>query len=781
MIRGLGAFVSGAMQGYQFGENIKDNRADRARRDKIDGITEEQRQMDNARRKRIDEINEEQRQWENARLTRADATAEEQRQFNNQRALRLDELNRERTELGMEIDRFNHGVIKEERERTVDQRDEYEEAIEEATRAADAATAPQAPSTSAPDTGYRFGLGRDGSQSDLTSTGTALSFPQSTRTRGAVPLDTGFAVDGNSRLTPSPATPQSAGDYAYGLGAGGSRSSLSGVGSPRLTMPTPAGAGSRPVIGADGDGLVMGGAGNDDLGAVTRQQMDYPYSPASTEARAGNITPGGRSDGAVLPPAGLVEALPPRARGAVQQPRVTDLPEPERWAPSPVPSDTSAPTRQAMDYPGRAPVAAPVMREATPPPRDTSAPTRQQLDYPFDPASTEVRAGNITPGGKPVIAGEADAQTGPLIAADAAAQAPRPRGAIADPGMSAPTRQQMDYPFDPRSTEARAGNMVTGGRNAGGTPPAPAPVSGGTGAPQLTGGSAPAQPERRWGMPSMDQLADVVEASVRGLPNKDGTFSPKQAERRARGAIKPDQAKPIEPKAAEKTGKDWLTHFRENGVPQIERVLITQGRLEEAEQWNTWSKGKGFEKGMELYGQAAFYAARGDMEGFAATVVDLYNDEDYFSDGITVNKDETMFVRDENGNLAGARVTFVGPDGDEWTETWESMDDLAADVLNMLAPEKAFELRLAQQEAAPKAAKEAQEAEAERREATRKRVGEVVSALAEENLGQWAKMTPEEKAQMVRERIAMEDAVADAAMGASPTQATGAPPVLRRP
>lgn len=92
-------------------------------------------------------------------------------------------------------------------------------------------------------------------------------------------------------------------------------------------------------------------------------------------------------------------------------------------------------------------------------------------------------------------------------------------------------------------------------------------------------------------------------------------------------------------------------------------------------------------------------------------------------------------------------------DGNEHMRSYNSLDDLVMETFTMLAPEAAFQMRLQRkQEAAGKSASQAG--------AIKDRVTSTYKTLADEMALQWGQMTPEQRAQAVRERIAAEDAIA---------------------
>lgn len=248
---------------------------------------------------------------------------------------------------------------------------------------------------------------------------------------------------------------------------------------------------------------------------------------------------------------------------------------------------------------------------------------------------------------------------------------------------------------------------------------------------------------------------------------------------------------------ADKTGKSWMDHYMTTGAPYVAEQLARRGMVNEALQYQTWIDSSEAKSGMEAYGRAAFYASNGDMEGFQKSVLDIYNNEEYFPDGLSIDPSKSSIDFDDDGG--GAEVTFVDGNGQEFVQKWESLDDLVMDTLNMLAPEKAFELRLGQMGAASEKRVDEAQRDADfddfvKREMVKNgfkqddvtRVSKTAEALATELFAAdppWSSMSDQDKMAAVAQRIALEDQTAaqiSGQGGSAPTPAA-APQVMRRP
>jgi|GEM_PF-4225261 len=281
-------------------------------------------------------------------------------------------------------------------------------------------------------------------------------------------------------------------------------------------------------------------------------------------------------------------------------------------------------------------------------------------------------------------------------------------------------------------------------------------------------------------LPSNDALSDAIEGAPKTPPR--GTL---EGERMRR---------------ADQVAGSWMEEYAKTGAPYVAEQLARRGMLAEAKDYQAWIESEDTKRGMESYGRAAYFASQGDMEGFGDSVMDLYNNEGYFGDGMTLVKDQSQFEKDDQGNITGAEVVFRDGDGNEFVQRWETMDEMVMDALNMLNPEKAFETRIEQMGKAAEIRTDAVEREADFADFVRKamvtaglkgndvkRVADTAAALAKENIGGWppnedsTPMTEQQKMDAVIARIAAEDAAA-AQIGAAPANVPQAPPEpMRRP
>lgn len=252
----------------------------------------------------------------------------------------------------------------------------------------------------------------------------------------------------------------------------------------------------------------------------------------------------------------------------------------------------------------------------------------------------------------------------------------------------------------------------------------------------------------------------------------------------------------------EASANTWVDEYRETGVPHIVEQLLRRGMVQEAQAYQDWASGERTEAGMRDYARAAMGAATGDFDLFAGSIIDLYNNEDYYGDGLTINRDNSDFIRDSDGNILGAEITFEDSDGNEFTRRWESLNELVDEALHIFSPERAFELQLARGDAAAQSQADAITADSERdmefmewmrKEVFKDQLSREQGATVEDALkaaqehampGEWPQLSEDEKLDRVLEQVRLLERARATLSGVGGS--TGSPPpntdnVLRRP
>lgn len=141
-------------------------------------------------------------------------------------------------------------------------------------------------------------------------------------------------------------------------------------------------------------------------------------------------------------------------------------------------------------------------------------------------------------------------------------------------------------------------------------------------------------------------------------------------------------------KAAESQVGDISEFYNKVAAPKIYEQML-EIDPEKAAAWKEFTDSQGFKAGMRHWSTAVARAHAGDFEGAGNALLKAYNARGYLDDGTTA----TAFTpnKDEQGNIHGATITFKGPDGKEYQQSFNGTDDLLKVGVGMLAPEKVFD------------------------------------------------------------------------------------------
>ena len=233
----------------------------------------------------------------------------------------------------------------------------------------------------------------------------------------------------------------------------------------------------------------------------------------------------------------------------------------------------------------------------------------------------------------------------------------------------------------------------------------------------------------------------------------------------------------------EKLSEDQVTraveagtqHYRTDAAQKVMRVLLEQGQLDKAIQFQGWLDQKSTKAGMEKWMRATVAASVGDFDTFADNIVEAYNSQDYFGDDMSIDKANSGFTKDENGSIAGAKITFRNEStGATFEQIYDSPDDLVRMGINMLSPENAFEWHLKQMEAAQSLGAERAKKEGDDTEKRRKQILDVQKQLSDED-PTFGSLPEEEKQKRISQRLQMIEGMTT---GTTPQ---AGPPVAYRP
>lgn len=153
-------------------------------------------------------------------------------------------------------------------------------------------------------------------------------------------------------------------------------------------------------------------------------------------------------------------------------------------------------------------------------------------------------------------------------------------------------------------------------------------------------------------------------------------------------------------KAAESQVGSLEDFYQKVAAPKIYEQYL-EIDPEKAQAWKDWNDNQQVKSGQKHWAQAIMKANMGDFDGFGKSLVKAYNTRGYLDDGTEVKDWKTL--KDGDGNVTGAMLTFKGPDGKEFNQTVNGMEDAYRLGAHLLAPEQVFNLGWQEIQAAKKA------------------------------------------------------------------------------
>lgn len=146
--------------------------------------------------------------------------------------------------------------------------------------------------------------------------------------------------------------------------------------------------------------------------------------------------------------------------------------------------------------------------------------------------------------------------------------------------------------------------------------------------------------------------------------------------------------KPITKAQRSRGERAFIDRYMEVGMPMVIEGYLKRGDIEGAMRYQEFLDTYSTKQAMKTYASAMFDASVGNFDGFVDGMMDLYNNESYFPDGMTVDKAKSRIVKGEDGNPTGALLVLTDKDGNEFEQIIQA-DDMIAWGATMLAPENA--------------------------------------------------------------------------------------------
>lgn len=135
--------------------------------------------------------------------------------------------------------------------------------------------------------------------------------------------------------------------------------------------------------------------------------------------------------------------------------------------------------------------------------------------------------------------------------------------------------------------------------------------------------------------------------------------------------------------AAEKQVGGFMDYYSKTVMPQYQEHWMKTGQLEKAQAAQAWMENENVQKGIKAWANAVRSFQTGDREGFKKNLMQAYNQQGYFDDGVTAESIED--VTNDKGQLLGYKIKFKDAKGKVTEQTFDG-DDVARLGLNALSP-----------------------------------------------------------------------------------------------
>lgn len=145
----------------------------------------------------------------------------------------------------------------------------------------------------------------------------------------------------------------------------------------------------------------------------------------------------------------------------------------------------------------------------------------------------------------------------------------------------------------------------------------------------------------------------------------------------------------VTPQQEKRAAASFADHWKEHGIPRVVDGYRSMGENEKAQAFEAYAESAQVKKQMDSFSKALFALTVGNGERFLDHVNDTYSAID---DGYDMVRDKSGIVKDEDGNIAGAQITFIDHEsGEEFVKTYKSQQELLDTGLFLLGGENTFE------------------------------------------------------------------------------------------
>lgn len=151
-----------------------------------------------------------------------------------------------------------------------------------------------------------------------------------------------------------------------------------------------------------------------------------------------------------------------------------------------------------------------------------------------------------------------------------------------------------------------------------------------------------------------------------------------------------EAAKEVTAKQRDAGARAFQSDYLQKGVPKVVEFYMQTGQFDKAEAFTKWAADSENQKLMGVWAKGVQSAAIGDFDGMLDHMSEYYT---AINPNLEVVRDQSGMVKDEQGNITGANITYRDKKTGEYhTETYHGMEDMIRNGVNALSPESMFEL-----------------------------------------------------------------------------------------
>lgn len=266
--------------------------------------------------------------------------------------------------------------------------------------------------------------------------------------------------------------------------------------------------------------------------------------------------------------------------------------------------------------------------------------------------------------------------------------------------------------------------------------------------------AAPGVQQAAGGAPTTEQgtpIASLQSVQSQSPANKPGGNTGNGAERQTTESQREQ--------AADRAVQDYRSRRM---APIVERYLRT-GRPDQARAFEAWMNERGVQEGMRSWARAIHAYSANDFEGLLEGLVGAYEANDYYDDGLSIDREQTEVNRDDRGNIIGATIAFRdNATGRTFQQEINGIRDMAAVAIGTLSPEAVFE-RMWEQTFG-------QDGNNEQEEARQRAYGQAYERLSRADYN-WGQLSPDEQHQRVLDHLQRATGASGIGAGAVPVYA----------